>query len=298
LIKVIAVFGTRPEAIKMAPVILKLKAQNSPLLSLSGSPQAEKFKIIVCVTAQHRQMLDQVLEIFDIKVDYDLNIMQNAQSLYQITTNGLLKLEEIYKREKPDLVLATSLTNSKAIQKLKNLGIEVVIFPAPKNYAYLCDQFLTLGKAVDKEAEATAIIAESKEKVMAIRAGTAGFGKPKVFIEIGAKPLFTANRDYFINDFVEMAAGVNIAQDAKLGTYSREEVLRKNPDVIIIVMMGIAVEKEKEVWQKFKDLNAVRDNRIYVIDSRKVCSPTPVTFVETLNEIAGLLHPELSRRKQ
>ena len=198
---------------------------------------------------------------------------------------------------KPDLVLATSLTNSKAIQKLKNLGIEVMIFPAPKNYAYLCDQFLTLGKAVGKEAEAKAIIAVSKEKVMAIKAVTAGLDKPKVFIEIGAKPLFTANRDYFINDFVDMAGGVNIAQDAKLGTYSREEVLRKNPDVIIIVMMGIAVEKEKEVWQKFKDLNAVRDNRIYVIDSRKVCSPTPVTFVETLNEIAGLLHPELSRRK-
>jgi len=199
---------------------------------------------------------------------------------------------------KPDLVLATSLTNSKAIQKLKNLGIEVMVFPAPKNYAYLCDQFLTLGKVVGKEAEAKTIIAESKEKVMAIEAGTAGFGKPKVFIEIGAKPLFTANRDYFINDFVEMAGGVNIAKDAKLGTYSREEVLRKNPDVIIIVMMGIAVEKEKEAWQKFKDLNAVRDNRIYVIDSRRVCSPTPVTFVETLNEIAGLLHPELSRRKQ
>ena len=198
---------------------------------------------------------------------------------------------------KPDLVLATSLTNSKAIQKLKNLGIEVMIFPAPKNYAYLCDQFLTLGKAVGKEAEAKAIIAVSKEKVMAIKAVTAGLDKPKVFIEIGAKPLFTANRDYFINDFVDMAGGVNIAQDAKLGTYSREEVLRKNPDVIIIVMMGIAVGKEKEVWQKFKDLNAVRDNRIYVIDSRKVCSSTPVTFVETLNEIAGLLHPELSRRK-
>jgi iron complex transport system substrate-binding protein len=199
---------------------------------------------------------------------------------------------------KPDLVLATSLTNSKAIQKLKNLGIEVMIFPAPKNYAYLCDQFLELGKAVGKEAQAKAIIAESKERVTAIRARTAELAKPKVFIEIGAKPLFTANKDYFINDFVELAGGVNIAQDAKVGTYSREEVLRKNADLIIIVMMGLAVKKETEVWQKFKDLNAVRDNRIYIIDSRKVCSPTPVTFVETLNEIASLLHPELSRGKQ
>jgi iron complex transport system substrate-binding protein len=173
-----------------------------------------------------------------------------------------------------------------------------MIFPAQKNYAYLCDQFLELGKAVGKEAQAKAIIAESKERVTAIRARTAELAKPKVFIEIGAKPLFTANKDYFINDFVELAGGVNIAQDAKVGTYSREEVLRKNADLIIIVMMGLAVKKETEVWQKFKDLNAVRDNRIYIIDSRKVCSPTPVTFVETLNEIASLLHPELSRGKQ
>lgn len=199
---------------------------------------------------------------------------------------------------KPDLVLTTSLTNPKTIQKLKSLDIEVKLFPAPKNFTSLCDQFLELGKAVGKETEAKAIIAESRERVMAIKAGTAGLAKPKVFIEIGAKPLFTANKDYFINDFVELAGGVNIAQDAKVGTYSREEVLRKNADVIIIVMMGIALEKEKEVWQKFKDLNAVRDNRIYVIDSRKVCSPTPVTFVETLNEITSLLHPELSRCKQ
>jgi UDP-N-acetylglucosamine 2-epimerase (non-hydrolysing) len=106
LIKVIAVFGTRPEAIKMAPVIYKLKTQNS------------KFKIIVCVTAQHRHMLDQVLKIFRIKCDYDLNIMQHAQSLYQITTNGLLKLEEIFKKEKPDIVLVHGDTTTTLVAAL------------------------------------------------------------------------------------------------------------------------------------------------------------------------------------
>lgn len=106
MIKVIVVFGTRPEAIKMAPVVRQLAIRGS------------QFAVKVCVTAQHRHMLDQVLEIFDIKADYDLNIMQNAQSLYQITTNGLLKLEEIYKREKPDLVLVHGDTTTTLVAAL------------------------------------------------------------------------------------------------------------------------------------------------------------------------------------
>lgn len=200
-------------------------------------------------------------------------------------------LEKIV-RLKPDLVLATSLTNPKMVQKLKSLGIEVKTFPAPKNFTNLCDQFLELGKAVGKEAEAQEIVAAARKKVAAIKDRTLGLARPRVFIEIGAKPLFTANRDYFIHDFVELAGGINIAEDARIGSYSVEEVVRTNPDVIIIVTMGIAAEQEKEAWRKFKTLNAVKYNRIHIIDSRKVCSPTPVTFVETLDEIAGILHPE------
>lgn len=106
MIKVMVVFGTRPEAIKMAPVIKTLNAQRST------------FAVKVCVTAQHREMLDQVLTIFNIQSDYDLNIMQDAQSLYQITTNGLLKLESIYKKEKPDMVLVHGDTTTTFIAAL------------------------------------------------------------------------------------------------------------------------------------------------------------------------------------
>ncbi len=197
---------------------------------------------------------------------------------------------------KPDLVLATSLTNPKMIQKLKSLGIEVKLFPAAKNFTSLCEQFLELGKVINKEVKAKEIIAMAEEKVSAIKARTTALSKPKVFIEIGAKPLFTANRDFFLNDFVKLAGGVNIAEGSKIGTYSREEVLRQNADVILVVTMGLAGEKEKESWQKFRTLNAVKRGRIHVIDSRKICSPTPVTFVETLEEITVLLHPELSKK--
>ena len=91
-IKVMSVFGTRPEAIKMAPLIKKLE-------------QTEGIESIVCVTAQHREMLDQVLEIFDLHPQYDLNIMQQKQTLASITTKALNGLSDIMQQVKPDLVL-------------------------------------------------------------------------------------------------------------------------------------------------------------------------------------------------
>ncbi len=90
--KVMTIFGTRPEAIKMAPVVKAVEA-------------AEGLECIVCVTAQHREMLDQVLEVFDITPNYDLNIMKAKQSLGDITRRALKGLEEVMEEVKPDVVL-------------------------------------------------------------------------------------------------------------------------------------------------------------------------------------------------
>ena len=91
-IKVITVFGTRPEAIKMAPLVKELKSR-------------KEINCIVCVTAQHREMLDQVLDVFNITPDYDLDIMQQGQTLSDITCRALKGLEEIIQKEKPNIVL-------------------------------------------------------------------------------------------------------------------------------------------------------------------------------------------------
>jgi len=91
-IKVMSIFGTRPEAIKMAPLIKELE-------------KSDQIESIVCVTAQHREMLDQVLEIFDITPDYDLDIMQQKQTITGITTRALQGLEEVIQEAEPDLVL-------------------------------------------------------------------------------------------------------------------------------------------------------------------------------------------------
>ncbi len=91
--KVLLVFGTRPEAIKMAPLVMELQKQK------------ERIETVVCVTGQHREMLDQVLEIFDIKPDYDLNIMKRGQDLYDVTARVLTGMREVLKEIKPDIVL-------------------------------------------------------------------------------------------------------------------------------------------------------------------------------------------------
>lgn len=104
-IKVMVVFGTRPEAIKMCPLILKLR-------------ERENIETVVCLTAQHRQMLDQVMNAFNIKAEYDLNIMKDKQTLAHITSDILEKLYEVLLKEKPDIVLVhgdTSTTFSAAL---------------------------------------------------------------------------------------------------------------------------------------------------------------------------------------
>lgn len=92
-LKVMTIFGTRPEAIKMCPLVLEMKKYPDML------------EPIVAVTAQHREMLDQVLELFQIKPDYDLNIMTAGQTLYDVTSRALMGLKEVLEQAQPDLVL-------------------------------------------------------------------------------------------------------------------------------------------------------------------------------------------------
>lgn len=104
--KIMLVFGTRPEAIKMAPLVKEFQKYT------------DKFQTIVCVTGQHRQMLDQVLDIFDIKPDYDLNIMKQGQDLYDVTARVLTGLRDVLTEAKPDVVLVHGDTTTSAAAAL------------------------------------------------------------------------------------------------------------------------------------------------------------------------------------
>ncbi len=105
--------------------------------------------------------------------------------------------------------------------------------------------------------------------------------------------MFSANKETFINDFIEFAGGTNIAADSQSGIYSREKVIEQNPDVIIITTMGISGKEEANNWKRYKNVNAVKNNKIFIIDSYNICSPTPVTFRDTLKELVKIIHPEI-----
>lgn len=111
---VMLVFGTRPEAIKMCPLVNELKSR-------------EKIKTVVCVTGQHRQMLDQVLDAFQVVPDYDLSIMKDKQTLFDITTNILVRIKEVLEEVKPDVVLVHGDTSTTFVTALACFYLQIPV---------------------------------------------------------------------------------------------------------------------------------------------------------------------------
>lgn len=112
--KVMLVFGTRPEAIKMCPLVNELKSR-------------KEIETIVCVTGQHRQMLDQVLEAFSVVPDYDLSIMKDRQTLFDVTTNILNRIKEVLEKEKPDVVLVHGDTSTTFVTALACFYLQIPV---------------------------------------------------------------------------------------------------------------------------------------------------------------------------
>ncbi|MDP4133559.1 MAG: UDP-N-acetylglucosamine 2-epimerase (non-hydrolyzing), partial [Bacillota bacterium] len=112
--KVMLVFGTRPEAIKMCPLVNEIKTRDN-------------IDTVVCVTGQHRQMLDQVLNAFNVIPDYDLSVMKQGQTLFDITTNILIKIKEILEQEKPDVVLVHGDTSTTFVTALACFYLQIPV---------------------------------------------------------------------------------------------------------------------------------------------------------------------------
>ena len=190
----------------------------------------------------------------------------------------------------PDLVLATTITSLETVELLKKFGIRVEVFPTPASFEELCEQFLTLGSLIGKDEVANRIISETRAGVSRIQKQSTGKEPMKYFMQIGAKPLFAVIPNTFMDDYIRFVNGVNITAGLHRGTITREAVVVRNPEVILIVTMGIAGEEEREIWKGFEGMNAVQQKRIFIIDSNLASAQTPVSFLKTLETIESLLN--------
>jgi len=195
---------------------------------------------------------------------------------------------------KPDIVFASGLTKDKTIHTLKENGVTVYKFGKMISFNYICENFIELSKFVNKENEARSIIKESKEKIDSL---IASVPKQKdslsIFFQVGSKPIFTVIPNTFMNDYITFAGCKNIVSDLTKPSINRETVINRNPDIIFIISMGIEGENEKGVWETYPDLNAAKNNKIFIIDADKAASPTVRSFTESFEIIINDIYNEL-----
>ena len=191
---------------------------------------------------------------------------------------------------KPDLVFASSLTKPETIDNLKKLGIKVAFQSYPKSFEEICTYFIRIGEMVNQSAKATEIIHHQKERLSKLKASVPGGRNLQVFIQIGAKPLFCAVPNTFMDDFIRFAGAINCTLGLKTGSVTREYVLKQNPDIIFIVTMGMVAQEEKDNWLRYASLTASKNKKIFILDADKTCSPTPVLFMDALEEMIKLMY--------
>ncbi len=202
-----------------------------------------------------------------------------------IGTAVTVNLEKVLLLE-PDLVFASGLTKDNTINALKKNGIKVYKFGKMKSFDDICNHFLELGKLVNKENEARSIIKSSRIKVDSlVSLASKNKDSLKLFFQIGAKPIFTVIPNTFMNDYITFSGCENIAYDLTKGTINRETVLKRNPDVIFIISMGIAGNNEKSIWESYQELNASKNKKIFIVDANIAATPTVLSFLEALEFI-------------
>lgn len=218
-----------------------------------------------------------------------------AKQKEKIGSVMLISVEKIIILQ-PDLILATALTNLRQIEQLRRAGIKVVQFKQPASFADICNQFIKLGYLLGRDKLAKQIIRQTQDEVKAIQKQVSHLPEQRVFLQVGRRPLFSSVKNSFTHDYIVLANGFNIAENQSTGAMRYEQVVAKNPDVIIIAMMGsetgMAAE-EKKNWQSFQVIEAVRNNRVHTINPNLALSPSPASFVQALRIIAELIHPKI-----
>jgi ABC-type Fe3+-hydroxamate transport system substrate-binding protein len=214
----------------------------------------------------------------------------NKEDNVKVIANAVqVNMEQLYSL-KPDLVLAMGLTSPETFDMLKKLGLKYVKFETPKNFEEICQQYIETGKLLGCEYRAKQDVEKEKFKLESLKLKIPKGKTPQIFIELGVKPLFAVIPNTFMHDYIIAIKGINIATDASTGLISRENVLMKNPDAIFITTMGVPDLEEINNWKKYKQLAAVKTNKIFTLDSDMACSPCPESYTNTVKKMIELLY--------
>jgi ABC-type Fe3+-hydroxamate transport system substrate-binding protein len=250
---------------------------------IASSAQASQKKIVSLAPSLTRSIYH--LESGELLVGVTIFCHIAHDDNQEIVASAILVNVEKVITLKPDLVVTTAMTKAATIDILRRAGIQVEVFETPRSFEEICLQFSRLGKLVGREAKAQSINQDVRERVAKIKASHQYNHLPTFFFQIGTNPLFTVLENTFMDDYITFSGGRNIAAGFTRGTINREFVLARNPDVIIIVNMGIASDEEKGIWERYPFLNAVKNNRIFFIESDMASTPNPPDFLKTMEAI-------------
>jgi iron complex transport system substrate-binding protein len=197
---------------------------------------------------------------------------------------------------KPDLVIGIAEGDLKAfMEKLAGLKVPVYI-THPRNVSEVLTSIQNVGKVTFSSQAAEKITQAMKERIQAVQAKVQGRPHPRVLPVLNFDPLMTAGRGTFVDDLIRLAGGRNVAEKVK-GKYPRlsvEEVFAQDPEVIILGSMKSqdAMTEGPQWWKQWKNISAVRQGRIYVLDADLIYRPSP-RIVDGLEEMARAIHPEV-----
>ena len=206
-----------------------------------------------------------------------------------------LNIEKIISLD-PDLVIGTADGNEpKIVDLLSQAGIEIFIIN-PRNIRSVIDTIEVIGHVCGVREKAEGIARELSGRIDMVLEKVGFKSKPLVFLQINLRPIMTVNHNTFHHDLIELAGGINMAQDMPFNypTISIEEIIRRGPEVMIISRMDRKgrFEKARDEWMKWTSIPAVKNNRVFLIDSDLIDRPSP-RVIEGLETMAGLIHPEV-----
>jgi len=225
---------------------------------------------------------------------------REATKLPRIGSYVRLDIERIVALN-PDLCIATKDGNPKAIiDRLESLKIPVYVVD-PHNLDTILETILKIGTILNAGDRAKTLTTRMRTRIQRVKSRVAQVNyRPRVFFQIGISPIVSAGTDTFIHELIELAGGINLAKGRlAYPRFSREQVLALEPEVFIITSMArqAVFEQVKAEWRRWPNIPAVRDERIFLVDSDLFDRPSP-RLVSGLELLTRLIHPELQEQSQ